>query len=140
MAKINQHPGAVFKKFLDDYQLTAAKVADDIKLSQSSIRLLIGGKLKISVPIALRLAKYFGNKPEFWIDIQNKYELAESSKNDQEFAEILKNIPKAKKPAPAKKAAAGKPAKAPKGKAAAKKPAKPRAPRAKKAALPASEE
>jgi addiction module HigA family antidote len=132
MAKINQHPGAVFKKFLDDYQLTAAKVADDIKLSQSSIRLLIGGKLKISVPIALRLAKYFGNKPDFWIDIQNKYELAESSKNDPKFAEILKNIPKAKKPAPSKKAVK----KPVKGKVAAKKPAKPRTPRAKKAVSP----
>jgi addiction module HigA family antidote len=123
MAKINQHPGAVFKKFLDDYQLTAAKVADDIKLSQSSIRLLIGGKLRISVPIALRLAKYFGNKPDFWIDLQNKYELVDSSKNDQDLAEILKNIPKAKKPAPAKKAAK----KPVKGKAPAKRSAKPRA-------------
>jgi addiction module HigA family antidote len=128
MAKINQHPGVVFKKFVDDYQLTAAKVADDIKLSQSSIRLLIGGKLKISVPIALRLAKYFGNKPEFWIDIQNKYELAESPK-DTKLAAVLKNIPKAKKPAPSKKAAQ----KPVKGKAAPKKPAKPRA---KKAAPP----
>jgi addiction module HigA family antidote len=135
MAKINQHPGAVFKKFLDDYQLTAAKVADDIKLSQSSIRLLIGGKLKISVPIALRLAKYFGNKPEFWIDIQNKYELAECSRNDPKISDILKNIPKAKKPAPSKKAV-GKPVKAAKGKVAAKKPAKPRTPRVKKAAPP----
>jgi addiction module HigA family antidote len=125
MAKINQHPGAVFKKFLDDYQLTAAKVADDIKLSQSSIRLLIGGKLKISVPIALRLAKYFGNKPEFWIDIQNKYELTEATKKDEEFVEVLKNIPKAKKPAAA---AIKKDAKKPvKGKAVVKKPAKPRA-------------
>jgi addiction module HigA family antidote len=134
MAKINQHPGAVFKKFLDDYQLTAAKVADDIKLSQSSIRLLIGGKLKISVPIALRLAKYFGTKPDFWIDMQNKYELAEASKNDKEFADIIKNITKAKKPPATAKKAAKKPVK---GKVAAKKPAKPRA---KKAALPPIEE
>jgi addiction module HigA family antidote len=136
MAKINQHPGAVFKKFVDDYQLTAAKVADDIKLSQSSIRLLIGGKLKISVPIALRLAKYFGNKPDFWIDIQNKYELAESSKNAK-LSAVLKGITKAKKPSPAQiKKAAQKPAK---GKAAVKKPAKPRAPRAKKIAPPPAE-
>jgi addiction module HigA family antidote len=122
MAKINQHPGAVFKKFVDDYQLTAAKVADDIQLSQSSIRLLIGGKLKISVPIALRLAKYFGNKPEFWIDIQNKYELADSAKNAK-LSAVLKSISKVKKPAPAKKVAL----KPVKGKAAVKKPAKPRA-------------
>jgi addiction module HigA family antidote len=135
MAKSNQHPGTVFKKFVDDYQLTAAKVADDIKLSQSSIRLLIGGKLKISVPIALRLAKYFGNKPEFWIDIQNKYELADSSKNAK-LSAIVKGIPKAKKEtkkaAPAKKVAKKPVAKR---KAAAKKPGKPRAKKIPSAAL-----
>jgi addiction module HigA family antidote len=126
MAKINQHPGSVFKKFVDDYQLTAAKVAGDIKLSQSSIRLLIGGKLKISVPIALKLAKYFGNKPEFWIDIQNKYDLAELPKTNAKLSAELKGISKVKKPAPAKKAAQ----KPVKGKAPAKKPAKPRAKKA----------
>jgi addiction module HigA family antidote len=133
MAKISQHPGTVFKKFVDDYQLTAAKVATDIKLSQSSIRLLIGGKLKISVPIALRLAKYFGNKPEFWIDIQNKYELADSSKNAK-LSSILKSIPKAKKE-PKKAAPAKKPAKSAK-KTAARKPGKPRG-KSKKAVAPA---
>jgi addiction module HigA family antidote len=98
MAK-EQNPGAVFKSYLDQYNLTAAKVAEDIKLSQSSIRLLIGGKLKISVPIALRLSKYFGNKPEFWIDLQNTYDLAETVKNPK-FAAIFKAIPKAKKQEP----------------------------------------
>jgi addiction module HigA family antidote len=101
MAK-EQSPSAVFKSYLAEYNLTAAKVAADIKLSQSSIRLLIGGKLKISVPIALRLAKYFGNKAEYWVDLQNTYELAESAK-DPKLVPILKAIPKAKKqPAKAK--------------------------------------
>jgi addiction module HigA family antidote len=95
MAK-EQNPGAVFKSYMDQYNLTAAKVAEDIKLSQSSIRLLIGGKLKISVPIALRLSKYFGTKPEFWIDLQNTYELAETVKNPK-YAAVFKAIPRAKK-------------------------------------------
>jgi addiction module HigA family antidote len=107
MAK-EQRPGAVFKNYVDQYSLTAAKVAEDIKLSQSSIRLLIGGKLKISVPIALRLSKYFGTKPEYWINLQNAYELAESVKNPK-LAAILKVVPRAKKyegkKAKAKKAA-----------------------------------
>jgi addiction module HigA family antidote len=125
MAK-EQSPGAVFKSYVDQYSLTAAKVAEDIKLSQSSIRLLIGGKLKISVPIALRLSRYFGTKPEYWINLQNAYELAETVKNPK-LAAILKAVPRAKKmetkKAPAKKAAAKK-SKAPK-KAAAKKAKKP---------------
>jgi addiction module HigA family antidote len=102
MAK-EQSPSAVFKSYLEEYNLTASKVAADIKLSQSSIRLLIAGKLKISVPIALRLAKYFGNKAEYWVDLQNTYELAESAK-DPKLAPIIKAISKAKKQAPKAKA------------------------------------
>jgi addiction module HigA family antidote len=109
MAK-EQSPGAVFKTYMDQYNLTAAKVAADIKLSQSSIRLLIGGKLKISVPIALRLSKYFGNKPEFWIDLQNTYELAETVKNPK-LSAVFKAIPRAKKQELKVKASALAPAK-----------------------------
>jgi addiction module HigA family antidote len=110
MPKLVQHPGILFKTFLDDYNLTPAKLAADIKLSQSSIRLLINEKLKVSTPIALRLAKYFGNPVEFWIDLQNKYDLAEASK-DAELSEILKGIPKAKKAPQTKSAQAAAPAK-----------------------------
>jgi addiction module HigA family antidote len=98
MAK-EQSPSAVFKSYLADYNLTASKVAADIKLSQSSIRLLIGGKLKISVPIALRLAKYFGNKAEYWVNLQTTYELAESAR-DPKLVPILKAVPRAKKQEP----------------------------------------
>ncbi|MDR0399623.1 MAG: HigA family addiction module antidote protein [Treponema sp.] len=118
-------PSAVFKSYLEEYNLTASKVAADIKLSQSSIRLLIGGRLKISVPIALRLAKYFGNKAEYWLNLQNAYELAESAR-DPELAPLLKTIPKAKKQVlkvPAAKAPAAR-AKAARG--SAKKTAAPR--------------
>ena len=105
MPKLVKSPGTVFKTFLDEYQLTPAKVAEDIKLSQSSVRLLINGKMKISIHFALRLAKYFGNKPEFWIELQNAYDLSEVTKDPKEVG-ILKDIPKAKKPTAAAKKAA----------------------------------
>jgi addiction module HigA family antidote len=98
MPKVESNPGTVFKSFLDEFQLTPAKFAEDIKLSQSSVRLLINNKLKISVAFALRFAKYFGNKPEFWIELQNSYELSEVTKDPKESG-ILKSIQKAKKPA-----------------------------------------
>jgi addiction module HigA family antidote len=122
MPKNVQHPGIVFKTLLDEYNLGPAKAAADIQLSQSSIRLLINKKLKVSTPIALRLAKYFGKPVAFWIDLQNAYDLADAGK-DAKLSAILKAIPKAKKQAPAKrgrKPAAAKAAKKPARKAAPK--------------------
>ncbi|MDR0669419.1 MAG: HigA family addiction module antidote protein [Treponema sp.] len=119
MAK-EQNPSAAFKSFMDQYNLTAARVAGDIKLSQSSIRLLLGGKLKISVPIAIRLSKYFGTKPEYWMNLQAAYELTETLKNPK-LASVFKAIPRATK-MDSKPKVSAKPGRASK-KPAAKKPA-----------------
>jgi addiction module HigA family antidote len=96
-----QSPGVVLQSFLDEYQLNPGKLAQAVNLSQSAVRQVVIGKTRISVPVALRFAKYFGNTPEYWIDLQNKYDLAEASK-DNELSAILKGISKAKKPAPKK--------------------------------------
>ena len=50
-----------------------------------------------SVPTALRLAKLFGQTPDYWLDLQREADLNEASK-DKEFQDILKGITKAKKP------------------------------------------
>jgi hypothetical protein len=52
----------------------------------------------------VRLSKYFGTTIQYWVDLQNAYDLAELE-NDTELNEALKKIQKAKKPAPVKKAA-----------------------------------
>jgi addiction module HigA family antidote len=134
----NQAPGLVLQSLLDEYQLNPGKLGDAIKLSQSAVRQVVIGKTRISVPVALRLAKYFGNTAEYWIDLQNKYDLAEAAK-DSELSAILKGITKGKKPAPkkAEKPAAQAKKAAPKKAAAAKAPKKPAAkkPAAKKPVL-----
>ncbi|MDR0878461.1 MAG: HigA family addiction module antidote protein [Treponema sp.] len=103
-------PGTKLKECMDAYQVSAAKLADDINLSQSIIRQIVANKAKISLNIAKRLAKYFDTTVQFWFNLQTVYELSELDK-DAEFNKILKNIPKAKKPAPGSKKAANKPAK-----------------------------
>jgi addiction module HigA family antidote len=104
-------PGTVLKeKFLNEYGLTPAKVAEDIGLSQSIIRQILGNKAKISLRIALHLSKYFGNPVEYWIDLQNTHDLAILD-GDAELKEILKKIPKAKKQVPVKKAEKAEPVK-----------------------------
>ena len=122
-------PGTVLKSFLDDYQLNPSKLGKEVDLSQSTIRQITLNKMKISIPIALKFAKFFGNTANFWIDLQTKYSLAEAA-GDAELNEVLKKINKAVKPSPAQKAALKGDAK--KGAAASKKqkaakPAKPKA-------------
>jgi addiction module HigA family antidote len=127
MAKATLSPGAAVKKQADQYNLTVSQLAEGIKVSQSAARLLLNNKLKISAALAQRISKYFGKTPEYWIKLQNAYELAELS-GDSKNAAILRSIsgavkaaPKAKAKAPAKKAGRGRPAGS---KKAAKAPAK----------------
>jgi addiction module HigA family antidote len=82
---------------MDEYQLIPAKLAEAIKLSQSAVRQVAIGKTRVSVPVALRFAKYFGLTPEYWLDLQNEYDLSEAAR-DSELTTILKGISKAKKP------------------------------------------
>ncbi|MDR0876696.1 MAG: HigA family addiction module antidote protein [Treponema sp.] len=105
MAKpVSQHPGVVFNAFLEEYNLTPSKAARDIKLSQPSVRMLTLQQLRVSAPVALRLAKYFGTTVEFWINLQNGYDLAKAN-NDKALSAVLKGIKKAQKPDPVKKPA-----------------------------------
>jgi addiction module HigA family antidote len=96
MSKSSQHPGVIVKALIDDYRLTPAKAAKDLSLSYSSLRLLLNGKLRVSAPVALRLSKYFDKPVQYWIDLQNKFELAEASA-DAGLSAVLKKIQKAKK-------------------------------------------
>jgi addiction module HigA family antidote len=96
MSKSSQHPGVIVKTLIDEYRLTPAKVAKDLALSYSSLRLLLSGKLRVSAPVALRLSKYFEKPVQYWIDLQNQFELADASA-DAELSAVLKKIPKAKK-------------------------------------------
>jgi addiction module HigA family antidote len=97
-------PGAALKLKLAEYQLNPTKLAKEIKLSQSAVRQIVIGKTKITVPVALRLAKYFGSTPDYWLDLQKAYDLSEAA-NDSKLKVILQGINKIKKPDPVKKPA-----------------------------------
>jgi len=105
-----QTPASVLQSLMDEYQLNPFSLSKGIHLSNSAARLLVIGKAKISVPTALRLAKFFGQTPAYWLDLQREADIAEASK-DNELQAILKAIAKAKKPAPTKEGTAEKPTK-----------------------------
>jgi addiction module HigA family antidote len=63
------------EEFLTPLGITAYKLSKDINISATRISEIIKGKRRITIDTALRLSKYFGNSVEFWIGIQNDYEI-----------------------------------------------------------------
>lgn len=127
MPKSQLTPASALQSCMDEYQLNPFSLSKKIGLSNSSIRQILNGKSGISVPTALRLAKFFGQSPVYWLDIQLQADL-KSADNDKELQKVIKGITKAVKPSAkdkAPKAKAGrKPASVKKAKPGAKPAAK----------------
>jgi addiction module HigA family antidote len=96
MSKSAQTPGSVLHSFIDEYQINPFYLSKEIHLSYQTILNILKGVGKITVPTALRLARYFDNSPSFWLDIQNAHEINKLS-NNKKFISLIQKIPKAKK-------------------------------------------
>ena len=77
----NIHPGEILlEEFLIPMNITAYKLAKQIKLPQTRISEIIRQKRRITANTALRLAKFFGNSPQFWLGLQIDWDLEEQKK------------------------------------------------------------
>ena len=79
MKKIkNIHPGEVLKEeFLKPLNISAYKLCMDINVPQTRISEIIKGNRSITADTALRLSKYFGNSANFWLGLQNDFDIEE---------------------------------------------------------------
>jgi len=78
LADFNIHPGEVLQeKFLTEFKLSAYRLAQDIHIPQTRLSEILKGRCHITADTALRLARYFGNSPKFWLSLQNDYDLKE---------------------------------------------------------------
>ena len=70
------HVGDIlYDEFMQPYHITAYRLAQMTGLSQTQIGRIIKGKRGITVDTALRFAQVFSTSPEFWLNIQNRYEI-----------------------------------------------------------------
>ncbi len=78
----NIHPGEVLEEeFLVPLHLSAYRLAKETKMPQTRISEILKGKRGISAETALKLAKFLGTTPQFWLGLQNDYDLEESQKS-----------------------------------------------------------
>ena len=92
MQKNNQTPGTVLKGLLEKHDLNCNRLAKAINMSNAMVRLMVLDKSPVSLTAAFRIAKFFKTKPEFWINLQMKYDL-EKAANDKSLAKELNAIP-----------------------------------------------
>jgi antitoxin HigA-1 len=80
----NIHPGEILKEeFLEPLCISAYKLAKETHLDQTRISEIIHQKRRITADTALRLAKFFGNTPQFWLGLQNDYDIEEEKINKE---------------------------------------------------------
>ena len=74
----NIHPGEVLEEeFLKPMGISAYRLAKDIGVPQTRISEICKGRRSISADTALRLARYLGTTPRFWLGLQQDYDLEE---------------------------------------------------------------
>jgi len=69
-------PGTILmEEFIKPLGITAYKLSKEIKVQQTAVSQIIKGNRRITVDMALRLSIYFGNSAQFWLNLQNHYDL-----------------------------------------------------------------
>ena len=86
-------PGEILnEEFLLPMKITAYRLAKDTNMPVTRISEIIKGRRKITADTALRLSVYFGNSADFWLGIQDEFDLR---KEKLKIEKELKNIPPA---------------------------------------------
>jgi addiction module HigA family antidote len=74
----NIHPGDVLREeFLNPLGISAYRLSMDIAVPQTRISEILKANRSITADTALRLSKYFGNSPNFWLGLQNDFDIEE---------------------------------------------------------------
>ena len=74
------HPGEVLQDELEEVNLTQSALAKHIGVLPKTINEICRGKRGISAEMAMKLSKALGGNPQFWLNLQNNWEISELDK------------------------------------------------------------
>jgi addiction module HigA family antidote len=70
------HPGRLLKRELKARELSANRLALDLGAPSGHITDILNGRRSITADTAVRFGHYFGNRAQFWLDLQSQYDIA----------------------------------------------------------------
>ena len=79
------HPGVYLKELLNELTLSQYRLAKDIGVPAMRVSYVVNGKRPVTAELALRLGRYFGQSPRYWLNLQSRYDMdiAEDTLSDQ---------------------------------------------------------
>ena len=90
------HPGEMLlEEFLKPMGLTQRNLAKGIRVPYQRVNELINRRRGVSPATALRLAKYFGNTPDFWMNLQLRWDLYHAQQSEAEALRAIRRVRRA---------------------------------------------
>lgn len=84
------HPGQVLKDELEELGVTPTELSRQIEVPPNRVSQIIAGKRSITGDTALRFGHWFGMDPQFWLNLQAQFDLAQA---DKETGESIRHLP-----------------------------------------------
>ena len=72
------HPGEILREELDELQMSSKAFAEALAVPANRISAILRGQRGVTADTALRLSRYLGTTPEFWLNLQQSYELRQA--------------------------------------------------------------
>ena len=69
------HPGRILYEDMNDEEISINGLAQAIRVPANRISLIVNGKRGITADTAARLGRYFGTSAQYWLNIQNRFDL-----------------------------------------------------------------
>ncbi len=69
------HPGEYLRELLDELGLSQYRLAQEIGVAPMRISHVVRGQRPVTAELALRLGRYFGQSPRFWMNLQTRYDI-----------------------------------------------------------------
>ena len=90
------HPGEMLlEEFLKPMNLSQRDLANGIQVPYQRVNELINGKRGVTPGTALRLGKYFGNTPAFWMNLQLRWDLYHAQQTEAKALRKIRRVRKA---------------------------------------------
>lgn len=84
------HPGEILlQEFIDPMGLTQRHLAEAIRVPYQRVNEIVNGRRGITASTALRLAKFFGTTPGFWMNLQQRWDLYFANRDEAKDLEEI---------------------------------------------------
>ena len=84
------HPGVYLKELLSELKISQYRLAKGIGVPAMRVSLVVNCKRPVTADLALRLGRYFGQNPRYWMNLQSRYDMdvAEDALSERVMSEV----------------------------------------------------